>query len=81
MEFVIRENGHSVEKGYWVLTVDPIGERFLIAKEDGIFRWVAMADCTLVRGMNPDMPRPVISVQLKQGLTVPKMQIGGNGRK
>lgn len=80
MEFVIHVNGDAPEKGFWVLAVDAFGKQFLITGENGAFRWVAMDNCTFVRGANPEVPRPVMVVQPRQGLAVPQM-IVGNGKQ
>ncbi len=79
MEFVIHVNGDAPEKGFWVLAVDAPGGRFLVAAEGGAFRWVLLADCTFARGATPDIPRPVVLVQQRQGIAVPKLHVG-NGR-
>ena len=76
MDFVIHVNGELPEKGFWVLEVDAIGERFLLAGEDGAFRWVNMADCTFVRGASPEVPRPMVLVQPAKSLAAPPMRFG-----
>ena len=78
MEFVVHVKGE--EKGFWALHVDSQGERFLLANEDGTFRWVGIADSVLVRAANPDVPRPVVPVEPKQTVAVPKVAFR-NGRQ
>ena len=83
MDFAIKLEGE--EQGRWVLHVDPIGERFLITSEDNGFRWIAMADCTLMKARNPDLPLPVIMAQPNQKVAVPDLRLdygpqGHNGR-
>ena len=80
MDFVIHVNGEDAEQGFWVLEVDAIGERFLLAGTDGALRWVNMADCTFVRGANPEVPRPVVLVQPQKGLVAAPPSFG-NGRR
>ena len=80
MDFAVRLADEDPGKGYWVLTVDPIGERFLLATDGGGFRWVAIADCVLVKAINPEQPRPVITIQAPPALVLdPRKLGGGNG--
>ena len=45
MDFAIQVG----DKGYWVLHVDAANERFLIAKDDNVLRWVPFKDCKMLR--------------------------------
>ena len=64
MEFVVKVEG--VDQGRWVLSVDPVGERFLIAHDDKSLHWVPMAECEFAGAAPPDQPRPVIAVKPQQ---------------
>ena len=80
MEFAARLADEDAHKGYWVLAVDPIGERFLLARDEGGFRWVAITDCVLVKAISPEQPRPVITIQAPPALVLdPRKLGGGNG--
>lgn len=79
MEFVVHVKGDPPEQGYWVLAVDAARNQFLISREEGKFVWVTIGDCTFVRLVNPEMPKPVVAVQPKQAITVPTLHLG-NGR-
>ena len=64
MEFAVKINGQGEEgQAFWVITVDCERERFLTAKADGVFEWVSIADCTLVKIHTPDQPILVLPVQ------------------
>ena len=79
MEFAIRLNGEDGGKDYWVLAVDVVGERFLIAPvPENVFRWVAMKDCTLLTAANPTVPRPVIPVAPQTPLTLDVRKLRGD---
>lgn len=79
MEFVVQVIGEEPAKGYWVLDVDAHSGSFLVANEDGTFRWLLSDKCRFVRAANPEVPRPVVLVQPKPGLAVPQLHVG-NGR-
>lgn len=79
MEFVVHVEGEPAELGHWVLAVDAPSQQFLITGEDGQFRWIAMGNCQFLRAANPDVPRPVMIVQPRQGIAVPQIQVG-NGK-
>jgi hypothetical protein len=67
IEFAVRIEGEGDgQSGTWVLAVDAAGERFLTTNEDGSFKWLAIADCRLLKVINPDAPRPVMNVQVRQ---------------
>ena len=68
MEFLVTIEGVTAEgEGLWVLAVDPVGERLLVAYNDSSLHWVAMAKCTFARAASPDKPRPVVLLQPKPG--------------
>ena len=61
MEFAVKVEGVTAEdKALWVLAVDPVGERLLVAYDDNSLQWVAMADCTFAGAASPDKARPVV---------------------
>ena len=73
MDFAVRVEGE--EQGHWVLDTDPIGERFLITSNDGIFQWIEMADCRLIKMSTPEQPTLVAVVKPNQSapsLVVPR---------
>ena len=76
MEFAIKLSDE--EEGRWVLSVDPIGERFLTTNDDQEFRWVDMADCLLIKVKTPEMPQPVVMLQPQGPLAVPGLHLGAN---
>lgn len=56
----------------WVLAVDPVGERLLIAHEDRTMHWHPIVDCVFAKLVPPDMPVPVFAAQPPQAqLTLP----------
>lgn len=60
------KDGVEREQAYWVLSVDPVGERLLMACTSGSLarlRWVAISDCRIGRAATPEMPRPVFALQ------------------
>ena len=61
MDFAIQLEGE--EQGHWVLDTDPIGERFLIMSNDGIFQWIEMSDCRLIKVSTPEQPTLVAVVK------------------
>jgi hypothetical protein len=61
MEFAVRVPFDTPDRARWVLEVD--GERLLLAGNDQVLYWVAMADCRFVKAASPDQPRLVIPVQ------------------
>ena len=77
MDFAVQLEGE--EQGQWVLSIDSIGERFLLANSDGTFRWVEMADCKLIKARNPDQPLPVVMVKQGPQLAIPSLHLGQNG--
>ena len=82
-EFAVRVEGEDEHKGYWVLAVDSVGERLLIATGENRLRWVAMADCIVIKAANPEMPRPVIAIQPQSPITMldPRRLKADGGRK
>ena len=77
MDFAVQLEGE--EQGQWVLDIDPIGERFLLATDVGGFRWVDMKDCKLIKARNPDQPLPVVMVKQGPQLAIPSLHLGSNG--
>lgn len=73
MDFAVQIKGTEFEgdKASWVLAVDPVGERVLIAHTDQTLHWYAMADCTFVRAATPDTPRLVMAVQPQPQIALP----------
>lgn len=68
LEFAVQVKGlHDVEGGQatWVLAADPTAG-VLIAHEDKTLHWHPLEDCTFVRLLRPDAPRPVFAVQPAQ---------------
>ena len=57
----ITEEGRAL----WVLAVDPIGERLLIAYEDRTFHWHPMAECSFAKLRDPEGAQLVVPVQPK----------------
>lgn len=51
------------KQGRWVLALDR--SALLLADDTGEFYWKDIADCTLVRVVTPDVPRPVLPVQMQ----------------
>lgn len=77
MEFAVLIEGE--EKGRWVLAVDAVADKVLIADDDQTMRWVPLGQCKLLKAANPEVPRPVVPVQ-PQGapkLSVPGMKFNG----
>ena len=67
LEFAVTVKSETV--GRWVLAVDAVGDRFLVANDDKSLRWVDIGDCKLLKARNPELPLPVIAVQpQKDGL-------------
>ena len=61
--------GVEREQAFWVLAVDPVGARLLIACDSAgmsDLRWVPIHQCKLGRVATPDQPQMVISVQPSQ---------------
>ncbi|KKL70571.1 hypothetical protein LCGC14_2103590 [marine sediment metagenome] len=78
MEFVVKVEG--IDKSRWVLSVDPVGERFLIAHDDKSLHWVPMAECEFAGAAPPDQPRPVVLIQQPgQQIAVPNRAMRRNG--
>ena len=78
LEFAVQIQGDS--KGRWVLAVDAVGERFLIANDDKSLQWVDMTRCHLLKAKNPELPLPVVMVHpptAQDQLVVPQMQMKG----
>ena len=63
IEFAVRVLGEDENKGWWVLAVDPVGERLLISNGERKLHWVSVADCILVKAIDPEQPRSVIAVR------------------
>ena len=63
MEIAVNVNGRGEEgRAFWVIEIDPVGERFLIV-DGAAFVWVSIADCTLGKAISPDQPILVLPVQ------------------
>ena len=73
IEFAVTGDWLEEGQGTWVLAVDPVGDRLLLADADGSLHWHYIADCKLVKASTPDIPRAVILVQPNQpaALTIP----------
>ena len=83
MEFAVLIQGEDEKKGRWVLAVDAVGDRLLIADDERTLRWVKMGLCNFIKVTTPEVARPVILVQPQQAVSVPKglaLGQGGNGR-
>ena len=52
-------------QAYWVLGIDPGGERLLVVHEDQSFHWHPIAACSFAKLVQPDAPQPVIPVQVQ----------------
>ena len=78
LEFAVTVEGQ--DQGYWVLDVDPVGERLLLALEDRVLRWVPQDTCRFLKMMNPDQPRAVIPVAPQTPLVLgstPSLNLNG----
>ena len=54
------------EQAYWVLAVDPVSDRLLLACDSsGLsrLRWVPASECRIGKVASPEQPRPVIAIQ------------------
>ena len=83
LEFAVLIQGEDEKRGRWVLAVDAVGDRLLIADDDRTLRWVPMNLCKFMKAATPEVARPVILVQPQQVVAVPKglqLGTGGNGR-
>lgn len=63
MPFAVRHEAMEEGQGSWVLAIDPVGDRLLLADPDGSLHWHRLEDCKLVKAQTPDMPTAVIAVQ------------------
>ena len=83
MDFAVHAPGDAEGKGHWVLAVDAMGERLLLADEERAFYWVLIRDCTFLKAATPDVPRPVVAVQpqAKPTLAMPRLQFNGGGHQ
>lgn len=82
MDFAVMVKGRTEEgKATWVLAVDPVGERVLVAIISGVLEWVAMADCILGKLHTPDQPILVLPVQPSpaQSIAIPNRAMRRNG--
>ena len=79
MDFAVRAPGDPENKGHWVMAVDPAGERFLIAGDDGKFKWVPTDRCQLLKIVSPELPHPVVVVQPQQKIVMPSIAQIFNG--
>ena len=59
----------------WALAASPDG--LLIVNEDRSLQWYPLADCTFVKLISPEAPKPVVAVQIQQ----PGSQIGTPNRE
>ena len=83
IDFAVQAPGDAEGQDHWVLAVDPVGERLLLAGEDKTMRWVPMKDRKFLKAKNPDVPQPVIAVQPQQQpppLSLPKLSLNGGRR-
>ncbi len=66
LEFAVQVKGlHEGDQATWVLATDATAG-LLIAHEDRTLHWHPLADCTFVRLLRPDAPRPVFAVEPAQ---------------
>lgn len=66
LEFAVKVKGIHDEdsnQAAWVLASDPVGERLLIVHEDKSMHWHPLEDCTFMKLMQPDAPKPTYIVQ------------------
>jgi hypothetical protein len=49
----------------WVLHIDAASERLLLANPEGAFYWKAINECKFVKAATPDVPRPVVAIQMQ----------------
>ena len=63
MEFAVRIPLDAPDRARWVLDVDPVGERLLLAGEDRTLYWVPMALCAFAKAASPDQARAVVPIQ------------------
>ena len=75
-EFAVRVIGEDDKKGWWVLAID--AERLLISDGEQKLRWVSIADCLLVKAINPEQPRSVIAVRPQSLVDTSLLRIGGD---
>lgn len=70
-------------QGRWVLAVDPVGDRLLVADVDKSLAWYPRSQCKFVFMRDPTAAQPVVVVDPRQqqgrpsGLTLP----GANGQQ
>ncbi len=70
--------GTEYEQAFWVLAVDPVGDRLLLACDAGgltSLRWVPISQCRLGRIATPDQPQIVIPVQPNQQPTLVRPEL------
>ena len=60
--FAVQTKEMEQGQGTWVLEVDAVGNRLLLADEDGSLHWHDIADCKLIKVKTPDTPVAVIQV-------------------
>lgn len=62
--FAVWHEGLDEGAGTWVLAIDPVGERLLLADEEGAMAWWLQSECKLVKAATPDVPTLVMPVQM-----------------
>ncbi len=85
VEFAVWHEGMAEGTGRWVLAVDPSedngtdGAVLLCDEADNSFYWQPLDACKLVRAKTPDMPTPVVAIEMQPqqsqqaGLVLPKI--------
>ncbi len=53
-------------EGKWVLAIDLVGDRLLLAHDDKSLHWHATADCAFHTFVPPNAPIPMMVVQPQQ---------------
>lgn len=81
LEFAVKVSGLD-DQPRWVLAIDPVGERVLLAYgDDNAFHWHPLSDCTFTNFIPPDQPRPVIVLQPEPGIVAAKGILDLDGRR
>jgi hypothetical protein len=63
----------------WVLAVDPVGSRILVAHPDKSLHWYPLEDCKLGLMVDPAKPQPVTVVHPKSQKGPQILLPGGDG--
>ena len=84
--FAVKVQGLDADnKARWVLGIDAVGERLLVAHDDGSLHWHPLVECAVGKIISPEQPQMVIPVQLQENpLVMPnraerRRMIQGNG--